>query len=64
MGDLTASLCPMLAFAAPSNSGLSVLRESFIPSDTARHSMGSPVGVPVPWHSRYAVRLGSRLARS
>lgn len=42
---------PTLGLIEPTKMGLSASRLPHNARDTAKHSLGSPAGVPVPWHS-------------
>jgi hypothetical protein len=58
---LAASECPMFGFTAPIRSGgESGSRSQFIARESASTSIGSPTGVPVPWHSKKPQRSGFR----
>ena len=52
---LAPSVCPILLFTVPINNGFSVVLPEAKTFPTAVHSIGSPTGVPVPWHSKYPV---------
>lgn len=59
---LAVSVCPMFVFTEPMRSGSSDALLSLKTDAIALTSMGSPVGVPVPWASKYVVCAGSRPA--
>ena len=54
-------MCEIRGRTEPIIRGLSAERVDAKTEPAPFTSMGSPAGVPVPWHSRYAVALKSEM---